>query len=381
MSMGDKRYFLSHDAVLKWLEEPCVYNMASDELYELDSDAFEFMKECAGLDGGRSDETSFTDFCMAEGLLACRRGKKKKIPSRQSPVPSLRYLELQVTDRCNLRCRHCYIGMGAGQEIGLEKVVHIMDEFEEMQGLRLLLTGGEPLLYSRFDELNERLPGYEFRTILFTNGLLLTDRVLERLNVHEIQVSIDGLRDAHDFIRGRGSYDRTMMAVDRAMARGFHVSVSTMIHRANLDDFDEMERMFVRMGIREWSVDVPCPAGYLENNRDILPLPAECGRYLRYGFGEGLHGGGEGYVCGLHLMSVTATGMAAQCAFFADDPVGHIDEGLHVCWSRVEHMRIEDTECDCAFLDACRGGCRYRALRWGSLLARDPYRCAAMLGE
>jgi MoaA/NifB/PqqE/SkfB family radical SAM enzyme len=47
-----------------------------------------------------------------------------------------------------------------------------------MQGLRVLLSGGEPLLYSRWQELNELLPDFELRLVLLSNGLLLTDMVI-----------------------------------------------------------------------------------------------------------------------------------------------------------------------------------------------------------
>ena len=108
-------------------------------------------------------------------------------------MPSLRYLELQITDRCNLRCRHCYIGENVPKELSVRQITEILKEFEEMQGLRLMITGGEPLLHSSFDALNDVLPDFLIRKVLFTNGLLLNKDLLRRLNVDEIQISIDGL--------------------------------------------------------------------------------------------------------------------------------------------------------------------------------------------
>ncbi len=84
------------------------------------------MKECAHADGCSSRNREFIDFCMAEGLLSERVAKEKRIPDRQSTVPSLRYLELQITDRCNLKCRHCYIGKGDSHELPLKAVRGVM---------------------------------------------------------------------------------------------------------------------------------------------------------------------------------------------------------------------------------------------------------------
>ncbi len=377
--MKMKRYYLSENASLKWLETPCVYNVRTDELYEVDESGFNFMKECAHADGCSSRNREFIDFCMAEGLLSERVAKEKRIPDRQSSVPSLRYLELQITDRCNLKCRHCYIGKGDSHELPLKAVRGVMEEFETMQGLRLLITGGEPLLYSQFERLNDILPDFEFRKVLFTNGLFLTRDVLKWLKVDELQVSIDGLEQANDLIRGSGTYERSMKAIKLAIDSGFDVSISTMVHSENLGDFEKMEEIFKEIGIRDWTVDVPCLSGRLRENSNLLPPADIAGRYLAYGFGNGLHGGGEGYVCGLHLMSVMPDGNAAKCTFYSDDPVGHINDGLESCWEKVEHTKVDDLECDCALIDVCRGGCRYRASITGSPSSKDLYRCAAFI--
>lgn len=377
--MKIKRYHISEQASLKWLEEPCIFNIITDELYEVDENAFDFLKDCARRKGCVTDNREFLDYCLDEGLLS-EKGTERKIPLKQSPIPSLRYLELQITDKCNLKCRHCYLGKKRFMELDIKTVKKILKEFEEKQGLRLLITGGEPLLYSNFALLNAMLPEYEFRSILFTNGLLLTKKTLKWLKVHEIQISIDGLNDGHDYVRGRGTYETALRAIHMALDEGFEVSVSTMIHARNLNDFEEMEAMFKKIGIKDWTVDVPCLSGYMKKNADLLPPPDIAGKYLRYGFGKGLHGGSEGHVCGNHLMSIMSDGNVAKCAFYADDPVGTISEGLETCWLRVEHIRLDEIDCDCTYIDECRGGCRFRALLiTGSKLSRDPYRCASFL--
>ncbi len=71
-----------------------------------------------------------------------------------------------------------------------------------MQGLRVMVTGGEPILHSNFEALNDLLPDFAIRKVLFTNGLLLDKDLLGRLKVDEIQISIDGLEKAHDCCQG-----------------------------------------------------------------------------------------------------------------------------------------------------------------------------------
>jgi radical SAM protein with 4Fe4S-binding SPASM domain len=385
------RYFVSEECALKRLEKPCIYNIKKDELFELDGEGFEFLRQCAAKGGCETDSSNeFLDYCISEGILKTgevhKGGRESLLTGHADPEafrfsPSLRYLELQITRRCNLRCRHCYIGPPSDTELALPDIKSILDEFQKMQGLRLIITGGEPLLHRDFDKMNSALPDYALRKILLTNGTLMTERLLERLNVDEIQVSLDGLEKAHDCIRGSGTYRKTLRCIESALCRGFEVSVSTMVHSENLGDFDEMENIFKSLGIKDWNVDVPCLEGNLKDN-PLLHLPPEtAGRYLGYGFGEGLHGGGsgdglsDGFACGLHLMSVMADGRCAKCAFYEKEPVGHIREGLANCWQRIGHISLKELECDCDELEACRGGCRYRASILGSHLGKDLYKC------
>jgi len=65
--------------------------------------------------------------------------------------------------------------------------VTVLNEFQEMQGLRVLITGGEPLLHPDFRKVNEFVKDLALRKILFTNGVILNDELLKKLNVEEIQ--------------------------------------------------------------------------------------------------------------------------------------------------------------------------------------------------
>jgi radical SAM protein with 4Fe4S-binding SPASM domain len=368
-------YYLARRAVLKWLETPAIYHMAKDELYELDNDSFSFMKSCASNDGCVSKDSAFIDYCVEEGLLTTEQVSVKRPLLIKAPVPSLRYLELQITDACNLRCRHCYIGDGASRELSLMQIRDVLSEFEDMQGLRVMITGGEPLLHRSFEAINEVLPEYSIRKALFTNGMLLRKETLKLLKVDEIQISIDGLEAAHEALRGNGTFRRALEGVKNSLDAGFHVSISTMVHRGNLRDFDEMEHMFKHMGIKEWTVDVPCTAGRLKENAEFWVDPEEGGKYLGYGYGGGLHATGPGYACGLHLMSVMANGNIAKCTFYGDRTVGTVDQGLRSSWHRIQPVRLKDLACDCEFIEACRGGCRYRAELIDGPRGRDLYRC------
>ncbi|MBI3600768.1 MAG: radical SAM protein, partial [Nitrospinae bacterium] len=337
---------------LKRLEKPYIYDIKNDELYEIDNKAEEFIRRCDGVQKGQgsrvkgqgsrvkgqgSSEEEFVSFCLKENLMEIVKSPPSSLVphpsslvSRQSPLPSLRYLELQITAKCNLSCKHCYLGKPKNLELSLDSVRNLLKEFEDMQGLRLLISGGEPMLYSKFWELNDMLPDYNFRKVILTNGWFLGEKEASRLNVHEVQVSLDGLEKGHDILRGNGSFEKAIAAIEAVKDAGIDLSAATMVHKYNLDDFPEMSGMLKGYNVREWGIDVPVIAGNLKS--PLTPLfqrgeREEGAELLRFAFGGSYHGGSEGYACGRHICTIMPTGKVCKCGFYEDKPLGDISEG------------------------------------------------------
>jgi radical SAM protein with 4Fe4S-binding SPASM domain len=380
MPSENKFIILTPHSVLKNLEEPYLYNIEKDELYELNADAYRFLRQiCQGIDPPiREEDEEFIRFCLSENLIAFSETPlKRKVALNPSPIPSLRYLELQMTDRCNLQCRHCYIGEGSHQDLSKKQIQKVLEEFEEIQGLRLLISGGEPLLHPHFWEINDILRNYAFRSVLLSNGTLITKEVANKLHVHEVQISLDGMKEGHESLRGRGTFEKAMAAIDHLQQANTRVSVATMIHRRNLSEFDQLALFLQSKHIEEWNVDVPCVEGRLKNHQDFWVSPPEAGLYLNYGYGGGFHGSTKNSTCGAHLCAIITNGTVCKCGLFSDEPVGSIEEGLRTCWARIPRIALKDLTCKCPVMEECRGGCRYRAKTQGDSFQPDLFQCYA----
>jgi len=370
MELLSKYISLADHACLRLLESPFLYDRRNDELYELDLKGFEALACCDGT--RRADEigldSAFLETCVEEELVrisdspvptAVRRKK-----ALQSPLPSLRYLELQITWRCNLSCRHCYLGQARPIDLAMDKIVAAAHEFEQMGGLRLLLTGGEPLAHPQWAEINEFLKDLHLRKVLLTNGLLLNESTLKNLNVDEVQISLDGLETGHEAMRGPNSFNRAVQAARSVSDMGLDLSIATMAHSGNLTEFKALSDLVRSLGAREWGIDVPCVAGRMEKFPDLAVSPNDGAEAMRYAFGAAYHGSGDGSMaCGLHLCTIAANGLVAQCGYYLDSPLGNIDEGLRVCWERrIPTPLAEIRECaECEAAADCSGGCRFRA--------------------
>ena len=374
-----KEAYLSLDpqVYLKRLEQPFLYHVGRDELFEIDEKALEFLSRCDGTRRGAelTSDDGFVSFCLEEGLLETySQPTLKTISIGEAPVPSLRYLELQLLHQCNLRCRHCYLGPPRPGRLPLEEAVGITREFAARGGLRLMISGGEPLLYPELPVFLTQTQGLGLRRILLTNGTLLNPENARLLQVEEVQVSLDGWRTGHEALRGVGTFDQTLAGIQAAREAGLPISVATMVHRKNLDEFDPLARLVEEIGAIDWGVDMPCPAGSLKEHSDLLVTYEEAVPFLKFSFGGGYHGSSEGYACGRHLLTVLPTGQAVKCGFYADQPLGDARQGLIECWLTLQHVPLQELECrGCPDLEECAGGCRYRALH---PFGRDPLMCA-----
>jgi len=128
---------------------------------------------------------------------------------------------IHVTSGCNLSCRHCYAssrGLEDAKNMAVENVVHIIRQTAEAGFKKAVITGGEPLVHPRREELLSvlavlRREAKPMQLVLRTNLACFLDlQLLEGLlsAADEIVVSVDGDRESHDAQRGAGTYGRTV---------------------------------------------------------------------------------------------------------------------------------------------------------------------------
>jgi Fe-coproporphyrin III synthase len=115
--------------------------------------------------------------------------------------------EIDVTDKCNLRCKHCYHFHGKkdfrAEELSIEEWEARFNELHKSGIRSVLLVGGEPALRTDVLMLADRTFPFVY---VITNGTVNIPREFD----HRLFVSIDGLKDTNDSIRGPGSFSRAL---------------------------------------------------------------------------------------------------------------------------------------------------------------------------
>lgn len=374
---------------LKWLEQgPHIYNKDTDSLYELDKEAAEFTINHQTIaleqDNGFSDTHSeFLNYCQQEKIYLTNARQiqaRQFIPAHDPMIPSLRYLLVHITEKCNLECRHCYLGETQDRSMPIKTLMRLFSQMQAIQGLIVLISGGEPLCHPKFWDINAILPLFDLRFELLSNGVLIAQEAARKLNVHHVQISLDGMKTGHEFLRGDGSFKKTIQSIENLLNAGKEVSVSSMVYSKNLDEFESMAKLLQDFNIDQWIVNAPSSAGRWADNAGLsVPLDVAAEYMVKYSCGEGPHESKYNQTCGSHICTVLVDGNIHPCPFLLEEEMrmGNIDDGLFNSWQNKKGITIDLAECgDCEFKDICRGGCRFRAKEYGHLCGKDPVMCA-----
>jgi radical SAM protein with 4Fe4S-binding SPASM domain len=172
--------------------------------------------------------------------------------AREQNIPMHALLEL--TNNCNLWCRHCYIThRPAKGELTLDEIKPILDQLADLGVLFLTLTGGEALSRKDFFSIAEYARQKEFSISLFTNGTLITPPVADRLKelaLERAEISILGAKAAtHDAItQVEGSFEKAIEGARLLIDRGITVQLKTTWMKLNIDESEEIQDLADSIG-------------------------------------------------------------------------------------------------------------------------------------
>jgi AdoMet-dependent heme synthase len=390
---------LADRLLLRYFETPLLYDIISEDTWELDEEAFTLFQYFTGHNSIEQiakelgvQEEKIEEIIEEFGPeLILNKHELEASAKFQAPhtlIPSLRAVLIHITSACNLTCRHCYLQKGELLHLEPALFHSAVQQLDALQGLKVLISGGEPLLHPKVFEMLRSIQSNKLRKILLSNGLLIDASKAARLKelVQEVQISLDGIKSHNIFRDNPTAFDRSVQSIKYLKHAGLEVSVATMIHSQNLDELEELESFLKDLEVKSWALDVPSKTGSFLNNPDLNPSLEEAGAALRrYGWGAPLEDTHNTYACGAHLCALTPNGGVSKCGFFADKPVGNLNQtSLSDCWQRIQKNYIweqKDLECaklKCPHLADCRGGCRFRAsVATNCLTGIDPVKCAS----
>jgi len=324
-------------------------------------------------------------------------------------------LTWELTYACNLSCVHCLSSSGRRdpRELTTEECKAVIDELERMQVFYVNIGGGEPTVRPDFWELVDYATAHHVGVKFSTNGVKITPEVAARLAQNDyldIQISLDGATpEVNDHVRGPGSYDTAIRALEHLHAAGFkHPKLSVVCTRQNIPQLDEFKAIADRYGAQLRLTRLR-PSGRGADVWDELhPLPAQQKELYDW-----LVAHGDGVLTGDSFFHLSAFGEAlpglnlcgAGRVVCLIDPVGDVyacpfaiheeflagnvrsEGGFQEVWRHSElFTRLREPQSggacsSCQFFDTCKGGCMAAKFFTGLPLDGPDPECVQGYGE
>lgn len=171
---------------------------------------------------------------------------------------------IEITDRCNLECVHCYRSQESENLWNVENFEKALQQLKALGTLHVVFAGSEPLMHPDILKFIELVGKYGFVLTLQTNATLINDEIVEALKKCTVKMIFVSLYsdDAciHESITKRvGSYKKTISAIKRLKSEGFIVRASVSIFDVNSNQVYAVNNLCKMLDI---------PAGY---NFKIIP--------------------------------------------------------------------------------------------------------------
>ena len=279
-----------------------------------------------------------------------------------SEHPTLFSLQLDITQACTERCRHCYVPEYNPIFLPYDKICGVLDEFRAMNGIHVSLSGGECMMHKDIVKIIKAIRERDCTVGCLSNLTVCTDEIINALVEADgtVQVSLYSMSPAiHDEVtRRKGSWLETMGAIMRLRAAQIPILISCPCLKINYKGYPEVMKFadslkmeaqtdFIIMGKQDCDTSNLCNRLNLDETRELLqdvilkavPMNSE---YFSPGKKDQMLSVEEWRkkkVCGacVNSMCLNATGDYYPCPGFAGVVLGNCyKDSLHDVWFNSE---------------------------------------------
>jgi len=184
----------------------------------------------------------------------------------------------EITFACNMRCKHCGSSCTSAKpdELTTEEALEVCDEIGKLKLHHITLSGGEPLLRKDWHIIAKRIKDNGVIPNMITNGWFLSEEIVDlakESGIRNIAISLDGLKDTHDYIRTKGSFDKIIRALDILKEQNMPAAIITTINNLNIKEIPKLYDLLKEKGVRNWQWQYAMPMGNFVENKDLIIEP------------------------------------------------------------------------------------------------------------
>ncbi|MFH1191639.1 MAG: radical SAM protein [Candidatus Omnitrophota bacterium] len=165
-------------------------------------------------------------------------------------MPKLKEVIISITNRCNFKCRMCDIPNNKIGELSTASWKQVIKDAVLYGARSIIFSGGEPLLREDICELISFTKNNSLGACLTSNGYLINQEAAYKLyqsGIDVVNISIEGPKHIHDYLRGKGMYERALLALENLRKEKIESTIATMVSRYNykyLPDIVELARQY-----------------------------------------------------------------------------------------------------------------------------------------
>lgn len=166
-------------------------------------------------------------------------------------------VQWRINNRCNLKCKHCYLGELKDLQLSDEFLFNIAQMLINSSVMEVTLTGGEALLVDILPDIVNQFVTNGIKVNIYTNGILLKNYLnkIEGFNLDKryigFLISIDGMEKTHESIRGAGTFSNTIDNISYAIKQGFQVTTNTVLNNINYKEVPLVFSLLCSIGVRK----------------------------------------------------------------------------------------------------------------------------------
>jgi radical SAM protein with 4Fe4S-binding SPASM domain len=187
----------------------------------------------------------------------------------------------ELTLKCTLNCMHCgsRAGSARADELSIEECYRVADELVALGCRDLTMIGGEVFLFRGWDDLCAYLTDNGVAVNIISNGYIIGERELEQIRrskLVNIGLSIDGMADSHNRIRGRAdAFARMEASIGRLNKANVPLCAITSLMKFNYDDLEPLYTFLSERNFTVWQLQLVSAMGNMEGRHDFFITPRQ----------------------------------------------------------------------------------------------------------
>jgi len=218
----------------------------------------------------RSFAQYFSDPTTRRGLLAVLSGIARYGVTKPQLLNAPFLVVWNVTNLCNLRCRHCYQGAGlrSPDELSTSQKLGVVEELAASGVVSVAFFGGEPLMATDFCHVAAKVKEEGMHLAVATNGTLISHdmaKKLKALGTDYVEISLDfadAEAEEHDRFRGVcGAFERTMQGIKNCVAEGTYTCIATTVTKLNVHRVPSIIELARRLNVKRFIAFSFIPTG------------------------------------------------------------------------------------------------------------------------